>query len=369
MNRVSVTVGLVALAVVGLGALGFFSAYERKEVDAYEPAHGEARYNRFFALQRTLEQLHLPVTSVTSLSPVQVPLKAGDTLVLGAGLSRIDNDDAERLASWVSDGGHLILSPGSAEIATHTPLFDRLKLIESRSAGFSCTRVVTGDGKSDSFDLCGMRLQPKSHDSIDASIGDAKNGYVFLRFQVDDGSVSLLGSLNALTNDELRGQSQQRFVRRLLEPGFGEGHFYLIYALDGPSFWMKLLTQGWPALLALSLLLVAWAVVRGERLGPMIPAPPMQRRALLEHVQAAGEFLFRRDSGYTLHNMACRTVLVRVRRMDPICVSLEGEALYQRLAERYRLDPAQLARAFQTPANAMAFRDSLAILARLRSRP
>jgi hypothetical protein len=369
MNRASVIIGLIVVAVLGLGAVGFFSAYERKEVDAYEPAHGEARYNRFFALQRTLEQLHLPVKSVTSLNPVQMPLKAGDTVVLGAGVGRIDDGDAERLAGWVSDGGHLILSPGSAEIATHTPLFDRLKLIQPKSAGFSCVRVVTGGGKDDRFELCGTRLRPRSHDGIDASIGDARDGYVFLRFQVGDGTVSLLGSLGALTNDELRGQPQQRFVRRLLDPDFGQGHVYLIYALDGPSFWMKLLTQGWPALLALSLLLVAWAVMRGERLGPMIPAPPMQRRALLEHVQAAGEFLFRRDSGYTLHDMACRTVLARVRRMDPLCMTLEGEALYERLGERYRLDPAQLARAFQTPANAMAFRDSLAILARLRSRP
>ena len=369
MNRVTLSIVLVVLTVIGLGALGFFSAFERKEVDAYEPAHGEARYNRFFALQRTLEQLHVPVKSATSLNPVQVPLKPGDTLVLGAGLSRIDNDDAERIAGWVSDGGNLILSPGSAEIATHTPLFEHLKLIQPKSAGFSCTKIITGDGKDGSFDLCGTRLQPKSHDGIDASIGDAKEGYVFLRFEVDDGTVSLLGSLSVLGNEDLRGVAQQRFVRRVLDPGFGEGRVYLIYALDGPSFWMKLLTQGWPALLALSLLLVAWATARGERLGPMIPAPPLQRRALLEHVQAAGEFLFRRDSGYTLHSMACRTVLARVRRMDPICVTLEGEALYERLAERYRLDPALLARSFQTPANAMAFRDSLAILARLRSRP
>ena len=369
MNRTVVSFVLVAIAIIGLGALWFFSAYERKEVDTYEPAHGEARYNRFFALQRTLEQLHVPVNSVTTLNRMQVPLKSGDTLVLGAGLTRIDNDDAERLARWVGNGGHLILSPGSAEVATHTPLFERLKLIQPKSAGFSCTRIVTGDGKSDSFELCGTRLRPLSQDDIDASVGDTKDGYVFLRFQVNEGTVSLLGSLNALSNEYLRGEAQQRFVRRLLDPGFGEGHVYLVYALDGTSFWMKLLTQGWPALLASALLLIAWAMARGERLGPVIPLPPMRRRALLEHVQAAGEFLFRRDNGYTLHSMACRTVLARVRRMDPICVTLEGDALYERLAERYRLDPALLARAFQTPANAMAFRDSLAVLARLRSRP
>ena len=369
MNRTSIAIGLVALAVLGLGALGFFSVYERKEVDTFEPAHGEARYNRFFALQRTLEHMYVPVKSVTSLSPVQMPLNSRDTVLLGAGLTRIDNDDAQRLADWVSKGGHLILSPGSAEIATHSPLFDHLGLIQAKSTGFACSKIVTGDGKNDSLDLCGERFQPKGGDDIDASIGDDRNGYVFLRFLVGQGSVSLLGSLNAFGNDQLRGSAQQRFVRRVIEPGYGRGRFYLVYALDGPSFWIKLLTQGWPALFALSLLLIAWAVARGERLGPLIPTPPMQRRALLEHIQAAGEFLFRRDSGYTLHNMACRTVLARLRRMDPMCTTLEGEALYQRLAERYRLDPAQLARAFQTPANAMAFRDSLAILARLRSRP
>jgi hypothetical protein len=109
--------------------------------------------------------------------------------------------------------------------------------------------------------------------------------------------------------------------------------------------------------------------MRSARLGPLMPAPAMHRRALLEHVQAAGEFLYRRDGGRSLHQLACHTVLARLRRRDPACAMLNGDALYTRLAERSEIDAAQIAQAFQSPANAQAFRACITTLARLRSRP
>ncbi|HEY9133995.1 MAG TPA: DUF4350 domain-containing protein [Dyella sp.] len=368
MNRASVTILLIVLGVLGLGALGFFTNYERRLVDSYDRPSGEARYNRFFALQRTLEQLHAPVKSVTTLDPGEVPLKTGDTVVLGGDLSNIDNIDAQRLGDWVREGGNLVLDQTLADANSHTPLMQQFKLLQSKIGAYGCNRIATGPGKEDRFDLCGRRMQPAAHATVEASVGDSKDGYLMLRMKAGQGTVNFL-NMYVLVNSELRGVPQQRFVRRLLEPGFGEGKFYLVYELDGPSFWVKLITQGWPALLALTLLLLAWAFAHGERLGPVIPLPPLRRRALLEHVQAVGEFLFRRDNGYTLHGMACRSVLAHVRRVDPLCAALNDDALHRRLAERYRLDPAQVARAFQPPANAPAFRDSLAILARLRSRP
>jgi hypothetical protein len=149
----------------------------------------------------------------------------------------------------------------------------------------------------------------------------------------------------------------------------GRGEIYLVYALDGISFLRMLLRDGWPALLALTLLLAGWMAMRSARLGPLMPAPAMHRRALLEHVQAAGEFLYRRDGGRSLHQLACHTVLARLRRRDPACAMLNGDALYTRLAERSEIDAAQIAQAFQSPANAQAFRACITTLARLRSRP
>ncbi len=108
---------------------------------------------------------------------------------------------------------------------------------------------------------------------------------------------------------------------------------------------------------------------QGERFGPLMPAPSLHRRALLEHVQASGEFIYRRDAGRSLHQLVVQAVLTRWRRRDPACAMLHGDALYDRLALRSGLAPEQVLQAFQSPANAQAFRHSIITLARLRSRP
>lgn len=374
MNRMSpLAIALVVLAALGIAA--FFSLFERKEFTVQTPSRGEAGYNRFFALERALAKLDVPVSSVATLSPRRAPLAAEDTLVLGAGLERIDVDEAGRIAEWVRGGGHLVLSPGPADDAAHTPLFEALDVLSPERAGDSCTRlaaeVAASAKEGGTFELCGprFRLNDEAAENMDAWIGDDRQGYAFARVAVGDGQVSLLSSLAPLSNRSLSHVAQQRFAWRLLMPFERDGHVWLLYALDGPSFWLALFTRGWPGLVALTLLLLAWMAARGERLGPLMPAPPLQRRALLEHVQAAGEFLYRRDAGLGLHDLACRAALARARRLDPASAGLEGPALYERLAERHGIDPAQLARAFQIPANAAAFRDSIATLARLRSRP
>src|SRR3546814_17212534 len=104
--------------------------------------------------------------------------------------------------------------------------------------------------------------------------------------------------------------------------------------------------------------------MRSARLGQLRPAPALNRRALLEHVQAAGEFLYRRDGGRSLHGLASDAVLARLRRRDPACAMLNGDALYARLAEPSELDTAPIPHAFQSPANAQAYRASLPPLAR-----
>jgi hypothetical protein len=381
MSRNTLSFVLIFLAVGGLAVGGFLSLFEHKEVETRTLARGEARYNRFFALERTLAKLDVPVTSLATLAPGRLPLHSDDTLVFGAEASRVDTDTADRIADWVHDGGHLVLATGSLDEVSHTPLFEALDVLDSKAAKRGCVQLdaaadaapATGHAAADqderSFEWCGdrFRLQSELMDPADAWIGNENDGYLFASTELGSGKISLLSDMSLLEGDALKHVTQQRFVWRLLAPHHEDGHVYLIYALDGPRFWSLLLTRGWPALLALSLLLAGWAAMRSERLGPLMPAPLWQRRALLEHVQAVGEFMFRRDSGLSLHHRVCNALLARVRRRDPLCAMLEGDALYQRLAERYRLDSAQLARAFQPPANAVAFRESIVTLARLRN--
>ncbi|WP_266159804.1 DUF4350 domain-containing protein [Dyella silvatica] len=381
MNRGTLSMLLILLAVAGLAVGSFLTMFERKEAEVSTPARGEARYNRFFALERTLAKLDVPVTSLATLAPGRLPLQPDDTLVFGASASRVDDETAARIAAWVRQGGHLVLAVDSLDALSHTPLLEALRVLDAKATHKGCVRVdafadtaaVTGKASANqderSFEWCGERFRLHSAlvKQADAWIGNEKDGYLFMRTELASGQISVLSSMLPLEGDALKHPAQQRFAWRLLAPHIDDGHVYLVYALDGPRFWTLLLTRGWPALLALSLLLIGWMAMRSERLGPLQPAPLLQRRALLEHVQAVGEFLFRRDNGFSLHEYVCRALLVRARRRDPLCAMLEGDALYQRLAERYRLDFAQLARAFQPPANALAFRESIVTLVRLRN--
>ena len=361
--------GLLVAGLVLLGAallVGLFLAtFQRRDVVEPTPASGAAQSNPLFALEQVLRDVGEPAASLTTLDPGQVPLRPGDTVLVGADAGRIDVETAARLAAWVRQGGHLLLTP---DVGARAPVFAALGLLDPRPGTLACSRL--GGGKK-AASLCGQRFQlkPAVAQMVDAAIGDADDGYLFARAAVGRGHVSLLASFAPLERLQLKQAEAQRFAWRLLAPNRGQGQIYLIHALDGQPFLKLLATQGWPALLALALLLVAWMAMRGTRFGPLMPAPAPHRRALLEHVQAAGEFLYRRDGGRSLHQLACQAVLARLRRRDPACVRLSGEALYQRLAERGGIDAAQVAQAFQSPANAQAFRASLLTLARLRSRP
>ena len=371
MNRRPFYIGLLVLLVAALLVGGFFATFERKDVTEPVVAHGAARYNPFLALQLALNRAGLPTRSLTTLDPVKLPLKPGDTLLIGNNAARVDFGEARRIAAWVRGGGHLLVSPGSASVA-HTPLFDALGLLDPRSAPFACAKARAAEPASKGdVQICAkkFRLKPAAVASVDAAIGNAQNGYLFARARLGRGTVSVLATFTPITRISLKSVWTQQFAWHLFAPNRGKGTIYLVYALDGPSFLAFIASKGWPALLALTLLLAAWMAMRSARLGPLLPAPTLHRRALLEHVQAAGEFLYRRDAGRTLHDLASQTVLTRLRRRDPACVMLNGDALYTRLADRSALDVAQVAQAFQSPANAQAFRASIITLARLRSRP
>src|SRR5574337_290834 len=144
MNRRPLYLGVLVLAVVLLLVVGFFATFEHKDIIEATPAHGEARYNRFFALDFALNRLGLRTRPLTTLDRAKLPLKSGDTLLLGATPARVEAADAARIAAWVRGGGHLLLSPESAS-AARTPLFNALGLLDPRPAPYACSALHVGN--------------------------------------------------------------------------------------------------------------------------------------------------------------------------------------------------------------------------------
>lgn len=359
---------LLGVLCVGLGAFWFFQTFEHKPVPVFSASRGEASYNRFLALQETLRRLGVAATSADSLAQPLPVLHPGDLMVLGDDVSRIDAVQAAQLAAWVRAGGHLLFEPPQA-LSRDTPLLDALGVLQPRAGKLGCLDSHTMQPLAINASAlapvwCARRFH-LGRVTTEGALGDASNGWLFARVPLGRGTVAILADLQPMSFEGLRSTAAQRLVWHVLGPDLNQGQVYLVYQLDGPSLLRLLVMHGWPALFALALLLVAWMAMRSQRLGPPVPLPPGRRRALLEHVQAVGEFLFRRDGGVSLHRLACQATVARVARRDPFGAQLHGEPLYAWLAERGGLEPARVARAFQPPANAAAFRASLAILARL----
>lgn len=367
-NWIVLLVVACVLALAGLGTRWFFAHFERRDTTVTLPDRGEALEDRFYVLRSILVHAGVPAVRAHRTLALRSSLHPHDTLVLGPGAERIGPDAARALAAWVHRGGHLVLAPRPWRIVVASPLFAALGLDGLLRGKSGCADVGAEAGDDASLRLCGQRFMPPAGMPMLAALGDPDDGYAYARFGVGRGAVSLLDDLGPLSGHAPLKPLPRRFALGVLQVASATGRFHFAYRLDGPSFWAVLFGRGWPALLALTLLLLGWAWATAQRLGPVQPPMAAARRALLEHVRAAGEFLYRRDGGRSLHGLAREAVLQRLVRRDPALAGLHGEALYTRLASRSGLDEASVARALTTPQGAVAFREAvvaLALLARL----
>jgi hypothetical protein len=159
------------------------------------------------------------------------------------------------------------------------------------------------------------------------------------------GTVSLLPDLDFLQNNRLEAAGARELAYQLLVPGLGRGRFLLVYGDAMPSLLRLLLTHGWAVLVPATLALFAWLALRAQRFGTLRPVPATARRALLEHVQAAGEFAYRRGRVGVLHAALRGRFERRLQRRDPMLAALEGEARVQALSERFSLPAARVRQA------------------------
>src|SRR5581483_10901562 len=122
----------------------------------------------------------------------------------------------------------------------------------------------------------------------------------------------------------------------------GEGKVHLVYAADVPPLYVLLVKRGWPALVPALLALLAWFWARSQRFGPLLPLAPADRRALREHIRAAGEFTFRRRRAAALYAPVRRAFDERLRRDDPAVAALAARSGHSPALVRVALNPFDL---------------------------
>jgi hypothetical protein len=370
---------LIAMAMlIPLAALAawWFDTFERVAEDVATPLHGEARYNPLYGLKKVLQSRGIEVASRANLNLQAMALAPGDTLVLDADVRSLNHDQVSDLLDWVGDGGHLIFSLPQGSEGRGGDLLDALGLsVVSHSA---CLKWPVG-GSADAARYCSrfaFKFKPDKAGSAKTErfqllVGDGKKGYVMGRRAREDGSWLVGANLNFLRTRELNEPGNAALAWQTLAPMLDKGKVHLVYAADVPPWYVLIVQRGWPALLPVLLALLAWLWMRSQRFGPLLPLAPAHRRALREHIQAAGEFTFRRGRAVALYAPVRRAFNEHLRRDDPALAALDGDPLVGALAARsgrplaevqQALNPVDLGRPEQ-------FFATIATLTELRTRP
>jgi hypothetical protein len=392
LNRPLYWIALAALLAIAAMAYWWLQNYERVDAEIDLPWSGPASYNPLYALEKTLKNGGLKVTSVSQMRFADLKLSTHDTLVLDGPTQQIGVDDAKALLDWVRAGGHLILAlppaqqlpeasdeddgdddSGSASKKTGATPSDEFSEDANPENAQSLTATRWQVQGADSALLQALGVEPvenpacarfealrrakKSsqtelpdaqwcpptrfliHDESEIEWdwfwGDHGQGFVLGRGSLAQGSLTLAATLKPFYSRQINQPAYRLLARQVFADVLARGqHVVLVYGSNVPSLMVLIVRHAWPVLLPLGLALLLWAWARSARFGPLLTQVTAPRRALSEHIFAAGEFNFRRRRFTPLYDALRSSTLDKLKRKHPLLLGLDALSSVHYLAER-----------------------------------
>lgn len=336
---------IVAAALAAALTWWFLAHFHRVPFEFRAPPGVEARHNRLLALERTLRARGHLVFNRRRFSVEDFVEPGASAVVLDLDPRSLREAEVDALLGFVERGALLLLRmPGSAE-GRAGKLLEQLG-VTPLEAEPHCFKLAL-DG-SRSYEMCGgTRIggDVESHYTALARFDDEKPGYWYAHAWYEEGRVYLASELDMLHNGALDRPEAVAVGTALLAPLLERKRIHLFRGSDSEPFHVLLVRHGWPALLPAALALLLWLWRSSQRFGPLLPARPQPRRALLEHVRASGEFLFRRGQATALHRALLARVLRRLQSREPALAALAGDERNAALAARTGLDAGAIGQA------------------------
>jgi hypothetical protein len=335
-----VVLALLLAVPLALVVAWWLATHERVPRDFEAPFRGAARYNAYYALERSLVAHGARAVSRAALGNVAT-LGERDLVVLGTDVRTLGDEQVDALLDWIERGGRLVFALPRGEAGRAAPLLDALG-VEAHEH-YDCMHWAKAGAQDDATLWCtSMRFslaEGAEEDEFAWLWGNESDGWLLGRQELGRGAWTVAAELDFLGNASLKDPNHAALAWQVLAPPPQDGTVHLVYAADVPPFHVLLARLGWPIALPAALALLAWLWSRGERLGPLLPLPPPARRALLEHVRAAGSFAWRRGRGVALHAALARRVLAAANRRRPELLALDADALARALAEDAGVTP------------------------------
>jgi hypothetical protein len=340
-----IAVALAALTV--LLYVWWIDTHEKRWFDRLTPVEGEASYNDYYVVQQALRAQGVRVQSLPHL-PAGIEHWSGrDTLLLGSDPKTLSPRQVDALLEWVARGGRLLVATAYDRGENHPGFLARIGIVPKQDVNCMKWQAANGSPSQECFGT--FDFQASERENFEAAIGNSHDGWIAARRRWGDGQIEAVGDFELLHNYAQDSSQHSDWAWQLLAPMLQGGIFHIVYQTELPPLYVYLIRYGWFALLPLLIALLAWLWARSERFGPTLPLPAPDRRALGEHIQASGEYLYRRGLAPALYAPLRRRFDEQLRRRDPELAALPPADIARELAQRQRLPLSTVQQALRTP--------------------
>ena len=299
--------------LVALGFIGFFKSCDKESYERDLGYSNEARRNPFLAAETFLNQVSVEFETRHDFGLFDEALGDYDTIFING--SRIGMSAARRelMLDWVNKGGHLVLL--ATEFYEYEFNSSRDKFLDKLGLRFYDTSEDYTDYsdeesmthlKFEGFDSA-TKIRFYADGYIEDTSGEASfiggtdSADQFVQYQMQEGLLTVIVDFSLWHNSRIEQNDHAMFLTQLIG---NSPKAWLVYNRVQPSL-LALLWQYAP-LVFISTLVVLLSVFVGKlwRKGPAIKDMPPVQREIMQHIAAAGEFVFRGDQGHSLlHEM------------------------------------------------------------------
>ncbi|PID45018.1 MAG: hypothetical protein CSB47_10260 [Proteobacteria bacterium] len=365
---------------------------------SFRPLTGEARSNPLYASRLFLKGMGIPTQTVESLQSLNKLPDTDTVLFISATRYNQREEQFEAILDWVKRGGHLITRSvldwdsyatdneehnaedtavdtdndkpnADSEIPTAPPDTAANSDNDNPAASADPLQLYLGvyTGKAIPFDEKDaetlqlpeadkpLEIANDYYRAIDLSPDNDQQGLTQVKLndrnfiihqQVGKGLITLVSDFTFIENYNIDDYDHAEILwhlvhannRSLQQPAA----IWLIHSEEMPHLFRIIWKHFWPFCIMLGGLLLIWMLRVSHRFGPLIPKEGEDRRNLLEHIEASGNYYWKNKEQAILIDSTRHAVQQQLAKRIPAWHAMSNDQQAHLLAERVGIDEQQI---------------------------
>ncbi len=391
---------MLVIIVTGVAVYNIYftygEGYKSVKVQRYVGFSGKPKTMPLLGLEKFLKKMGMESELISRISQFENLPKTSDTIIINAPPVIIGHEKIASILDWVDDGGHLIYSASAGhlydddeevddEILQYLDVKLRIAKTKKKKNLFSFFSQPIDDDTKDTADVDSpaqcvnkatrgkviafpgteneqtIQFNPRyslQSDGYGSTIELSNaNGVYLLQFPIGNGIITVMSDAEFIKNRHIIKYDHAQFFYQLVSNKIGErsrlkpSKVWIQYMVGMPNIINLIWMKGWMFVVALALLVVSFLLMKGRRFGPIITTTTTVRRSLMEHVNAVGMFLWKKNGAKYLLINARQKVVALAEKNHPMFNVMQPNEQYQILSEISGINEEKISYALTTSAD------------------